>query len=893
MALSPFRTEKLNKTTGYEAIKMPNFLLSAMKYLPACKRPLAAFYDRPLIWLMPFYFLGIKLSWTVKGGSGNLALACAAIFAALFTILSLKRKGPLLLAFSSAILAAAVVLLGFGLTAARLEMPSQTSHLINYVQDENAEPLIIGGYVKEGSSGRPGTNYRLILDARELIWPGDDGPLRQEKVTGLARISIGGTLAVSPGDYVRMPLTPYRLSGFKNPGSHTYKLYWGAQGVWVGAYVKSPWLVTSWPRKDKPGFFSDLRTEAVRFIESRVPQPAAGLLSAQLAGRRNAVDQNSEEVFRALGLSHILSVSGLHLGVWYGLCFWFLRFTLRRIPCFLRSRFKVNAVASAMALVPAIFYAGLAGTASPVVRSAIMIAAVALSTLALRRSDPWNILAAAAWLILLFEPDRLFTASFQLSFVATAGMLAVFTARPGAGINPPKISKSLWMQPVSWSLLHRIWLTVKRGKAKDYEEKPLPAESKRDSFFLNATRASLAGTFGTAPLVAWHFGRLPLAGLAANIVFTAVLSFLVLVPGLLALAMLPLSHKLAAPLMDFSGTIMMGLMPLLEALADMAGAGLLLPAPNVWFIIFYYAAGWFWLRSPAPWKPRLTASLVLLALAFIPGLINGQGDKNVLRFTVLDIGTGTSVHVNFPDKSQMLIDGGGSRNFDPGEAVITPYLLRQGLGRLNIVALSHPDQDHLKGLVAISRFFKPEEIWSSPWPENHSVLYQNFLDASKDSLFLDPGLMSRRNFGKAVVSGLWPEAGLKPPEKDAGKWVNNHSQVMRIDYAGISFLLTGDIEKETEKILVEKFGKSLEATVLVCPHHGSRNSLTPEFLEAVNPKWVVFTSARRNFYGLPHPETVKRAEDYGASTWRTDTMGAAVFEVREKAEGQLTVKAPL
>lgn len=869
---------------------MPNNLKNSLKALAPTLNPLAAFYDRPLIWLLPFYCLGVAGAWRSGGGEHFVALVLSALAGLVAVILARVRvRGwpkyaiiPLIFAVSA---------LGWGLCARALSPPTGPDHLINFIEpDGSRQALILGGYVLEGSGGRPGRNYRLIIDAREIVKPGPEGPEFSRAVWGKARLSVGGDLTVETGDYVRLPVTLRKLSGFRNPGAHDFERYWGSQGIWVSGFVKSTALVTSWPSANQGGFLSTWRGRAEAFIRSQVPEPAAGLLASQLIGRRGAVAEKSEATYRALGLSHILSVSGLHLGLWYGLCFGLIRLILRR--WWPGRRGRSNALAAGLALIPALFYAALVGSASPVIRAAVMIAVPVLAIAAARRSGPWNVLAAA-WLLLLIWPARLFTASFQLSFVATAAMVAVFSRRPTLEESEAKPAPGFWSRPIDSALFRdlKCWLqsriSKKDSETSPDESRPRPS-AQPQPFFRNALLASLAGSLGTAPLVALHFGRVPPIGILANLIFTALLSFFVLIPGLMSLAIQPLSPGLAAGLMAGAGHIQMAVLPLLDQLAQETGPGSLLPSPGPIFLLAWYLAGWIWLCWPRPWKKRLFAVTLILAFGLLPGLIKGTGQKDILRFTVLDVGQGTSIHLSLPDGQQMLVDGGGGYRFDPGENILTGYLLRQGLRRLDIVALTHPDQDHLQGLVTVSRNFRPREVWASPWPENYSSLYQEFLTVNEDSRRADlTRLYTGQHFGPAEVKLLWPPADyLWPDQSPGGDWSNDHSLVLKVSWGETAFLITGDIGPQVEKLLAEMYGDELRSTILMGPHHGGRRSLTPEFMAAVRPEWVVFSSGRHNSYGQPHSEAVERARRGGAEVWRTDQSGAAVFEVTLDGQGE-------
>jgi competence protein ComEC len=380
-----------------------------------------------------------------------------------------------------------------------------------------------------------------------------------------------------------------------------------------------------------------------------------------------------------------------------------------------------------------------------------------------------------------------------------------------------------------------------------------------------------------------HFGFMPLAGIPANLVFTPVLSFFALLPGLTALAILPVLPGPAGLLMSLAGGVLTGLGPLMEKLAEAAGPGLLLPAPGLPFLLGWYGAGWIFCRSEGPLRQRLKWAGLVLALALPPGLLTGPHRPGGLRLTFLDVGHGLAIHAALPDGRQMLVDGGGGYDFDPGALIIRPYLLRQGLTRLDVAALTHPDQDHLKGLVTAAEDFKPREIWRAPWPANHSTLAERLDEVSPDSVRPGwPELRRPRTFGPARLELLWPEFDRWPEKRGP---TNDLSLVWRLAWGGASFLITGDIGPEVEKALVKRYGPALQSAVLQAPHHGSRTSLSPEFLAAVRPRWVVFSVGRHNPFGLPAPEALARARAAGAEIWRTDLAGAAVFEARPGPEG--------
>ena len=219
----------------------------------------------------------------------------------------------------------------------------------------------------------------------------------------------------------------------------------------------------------------------------------------------------------------------------------------------------------------------------------------------------------------------------------------------------------------------------------------------------------------------------------------------------------------------------------------------------------------------------------------------------------------------------MLVDGGGvrDRTFDIGEKVVSPFLWRKGIKKIDNLVLTHPEADHMNGLIAIVRNFKPQEFWQSDiFPESGS-----FVDFKET---FPPGLAVRKlHAGESLFFGKINLEVLHPPisEESFVSSLNNSSLVIRLVYGKTSFLLTGDIEVLAEKEILDNI--NLEKTqVLKSPHHGSSSSSSMEFLAAVSPEIVVVSAGRNNPYNLPSPRVLHRYRQIGAKIYRTDIHGA-------------------
>ena len=256
--------------------------------------------------------------------------------------------------------------------------------------------------------------------------------------------------------------------------------------------------------------------------------------------------------------------------------------------------------------------------------------------------------------------------------------------------------------------------------------------------------------------------------------------------------------------------------------------------------------------------------------------------KGKLELTVLDVGQGDSLLVVTPGGKTLLIDGGGAfggfpgheehNGVDPGEEAVSPYLWSRGFQKLDVVALTHAHQDHLGGLTAILENFRVAQLWIGHEVSVPALVRLEEL-ARERKISIEHELRGK-SFRWDSVDGefLWPEI---VPEELAPSAKNNDSLVLRLRYGNETLLLPGDAEKQVEReILSENDPEAMRADVLKIGHHGSKNSTTPEFLAAVQPRVGIISAGEDNPYGHPSPELLERLENAGIRILRTDQNGA-------------------
>lgn len=813
----------------------------------SASRRIPAFY-RLLLGLLPCYLLGLASGPTLVAATGWLwPLTGLAALISGFLIVRAKRTGSL---SNLVLLGAVFTLIGAAASASVFGPPHAPDHVVRLL---NQPDLVFGGRVVESPHVADGRT-RLIVETAEVLRYGG----RPRPASGRILVTLPtDRIRAAASDYVRFPAELGDISNFENPGGFDYRRYMAGRGVWASAFVKHPRLlaVVALPDRTAPWRtgVDRFRRNAADFLDRAVRQPANGLMKALLLGVQDDVAPDVKNALRSLGLSHLLAVSGLHVGLIAWVSYELIRrLLLLRID--LALRWNIRKTAALLALAPVWFYAVLAGGRPSTTRAAIMVVVFLLAALIERRKDHLTALALAAWLILAVEPGAVFTASFQLSFAAVGAIIVLapkFLGSPYAPAGPPVGEPPSPPPRTGW---RRIW-----GPAV----------------------ISAAALIGTAPIAVYHFNRLPLLSLPANLIFTPLISLGVIPAGLVALAVSPVFPGFAALVFQILERYLWLVLAPLQTFAAFPGHELLLAPPGpIFFVAYYLSVGAVFLLRP--WKKSVPAAVLLAGFYAVASVWPSlwSPDRERLQVTFLDVGQGNAASLTMPDGTRMLVDGGGfpASRFDPGEQIIAPFLLDQGIRQLDIVALTHAQADHVGGLPFLVRAFSPSEFWSNGAP-GWSAEYRNLMDLVVERGLRCPSLPDLhevRRFGSARMRVLAPVPGFERGLSQSAMRdrQNDHSLVIKIEMGGRAMLFPGDIETGGEAELLRGARDRLQADVLLAPHHGGRESLSEAFLSAVRPQVVVFSVGRRNRFGFPAPEAVARVRAAGADIYRTDRDGA-------------------
>lgn len=683
-------------------------------------------------------------------------------------------------------------------------------------------------------------------------------------VRGLVSLVVlGDAPGIAPGDWVRFSTRLYRPRGFSNPGLPDARLLARGQGIDFIATVRSsaelqliagPLGPMAWARR----WAARLRAAMATTISERLSEPAAGFVRTMVVGERTDVPEQTEDGFRAAGATHVLSVSGLHLAVVVALFFHGARWVLTRWPaCSLRLPVKV--MASILSLPACFFYTLLTGEAVATVRSALMAAMVLGAAIVNRPVSLASGIAVAAIVLLVQSPLGLLDVSFQLSFASVIGLgLFARWLLPQAEVG----DKTRWRRIRGW--------------------------------LLRSFSASFAACLVTTPLVAHHFGEITPAAPFGNLVLVPVVELVVLPCGLVGALLAMLHPWLGALPLFVAGIGSQVALTLAEVFRRFAPVALV-RYPNWLETLLFVAAACCVLQSAGTrlWQRKGWLAAAAMATVIATGSLilrqTARLSTHAVRVTFLDVGQGDSTLVEGPGGFVALIDGGGcyDNSFDTGARVVEPVLRARGIGRLDLVVLSHPHPDHLNGLLRILARFPTTALWQNG-ADGGNPAYYDLVRAARDRRVAMPSPTSIESQGMTIQAvSPWVEGAIGV---SAGLEANDASLVVRVTYAGRQILLTGDIGDEGEVELIEhrKAGTTLRSEVMKVPHHGSRYASSDGLIRAVAPVLAVVSAGRYNRFGLPSPVTLARYLRQGTEVLRTDRDGAVALTV--DAGGGLAVE---
>lgn len=611
-----------------------------------------------------------------------------------------------------------------------------------------------------------------------------------------------------PGEQWQLTVRLKRRNGFANPGGFDYEGYLFREGIGATGYVREAGGNRRLQVPAQGYYIARLRA----WIGSRIAEAVGrhqmlGVLQGLAIGDTRAMQVEQWRVFAATGTIHLMAISGLHIGMVAMLAAWGGGYIVRSRRAQSRGITAMHGQVLA-GLSAAVIYSVLAGLSIPTQRTLVMLCIYFGLRWWRRTPAIGRSLSLASIVILLLDPFAPLAVGAWLSFIA---VLVILMATAG-----------------------RVT---------------------REGMLASFSRVQLAVTIGLIPVLLVAFGNLSLAAPVANAFAVPAFTLLIVPSVLIGTLAAAIDPALGAVLFKFPTALLDAGWPLLEWLARQPWAVWYAPQPSL-PVLVALVAGVALLVLPAIWPLRLAGTLLCLPMMFHRPPTPAPG---TFELTVLDVGQGLAAVVR--TRSHVLVYDTGPA-FQSGrsaaELAVLPFLRHHGVRGIDLMMVSHGDQDHSGGLSEILAALPVRAVSAGPSVDR----------APPDKMACERGQQWR--WDGVIFTVMHP--GSNSGAQARARSSNDSSCVLHIRGDDGTALLTGDIEADAERELLDH--GLMPVTIVVAAHHGSDTSSSSLFVAAVRPDVTIFSTGYRNRWNFPRPAVLERWSAVGARTYDTSAGGA-------------------
>ena len=708
---------------------------------------------------------------------------------------------------------------------------------------------------------------RLYIDAEKVFMTpsfphlkkGDEGgfipsPIKDfgDKVIGKILITVGSPgIKINYKDRVRFIAKLRIPRNFGNPGEFDYVGNLAREGIYITGYIENErWIaVLGGEQKwDIGTALEQVRASMRNFIDNSGAANTP-IIKALILGEKGEISKNIRDSFSSTGTAHILAISGLHIGIIAFVAYWIALRALKLSERLMLAT-DIKKLAAVSSIIPVLLYGAIAGFSVSTQRAVIMVLIFILAVIVNKEKGFYNTLAVAAFIILILSPLAIYDISFQLSFMSVLAIIYLVPRLQLLWEDKQKTDLAKLLPP------HPVWNPLK-------------------NYLLNPLAVSIAASIGTTSFVAYHFHRVSIIGVMANLIAVPLMGFIAVPLGLISGFISFFSRPFAHIILKLTDIVLTISIWIVNLFAQLPYSSVFTTTPTILETVSFYlliiCIAEYKRAKIFKYSLPIAAFILIADYSFWYYCLNYNPN---LKVTFISVGQGDSALIEFPYGKRMLVDGGGfyDDDFDVGERIIAPFLWKSKIDRIDYIILSHPQADHMKGLKFIAeRFHTKEFIWNG--------------ETSSDKAYRElMGVMDRNGIKQSIANAATPALDINDvdiqflnPPPDSHLDTNNNSLIARLAYKDVNFLFTGDIGDVGETAMLKR-GEKIEAAVLKVPHHGSRTSSSAGFLNGVRPKLAVASVGYLNPFGFPHPEIVKRYGNLKIQFLRTDREGAITVE---------------
>jgi competence protein ComEC len=677
-------------------------------------------------------------------------------------------------------------------------------------------------------------NLRFVVKIEEIINPYPSGnSLKNDQGRGKILLYLQKfppNYSISYGDRISFHGELQKPLGKRNPGGFDYQLYLKGKGI--TAYMYATYEEVVLYNENQGNLFIQsgikVRNRLMEIIDAYLPSQTAGLLKGILLGNREGLSTEEKEGFRKAGLSHILAVSGMHVG-----------FLLLQFHFLFRFIFINKRVANGFIILLLWGFVLVTGFQPSVLRAVLMASVVLLEKILRREPDLYSSIAFAAMILLILNPYQIFQVGFLLSFSATLGIVMFH--------QKIKNKISYWKFP---------------------------------ELFKNIFSGTLSAQIGIFPIMAWFFNSVFLSSVIANFLVFPILGivhFLGVMMVLVGSFNLSITSPIASSIATLEHLLLGFVLFVAKLFSEIDFGVFMVKTPSLFFIFAYIIFLLILYHAPKIIK-KYKEKIFGIGVIFFLMIAIGKLLFDPMEVVFLDVGQGDAIFMRTPLGKTILIDGGGyaaNGTSDMGKSVVIPFFHHRGIRKVDLMVSTHSDADHLLGLLSVLKEFPVKNLIIPAVGDGDEALYSQLenMDLKATKVSLGDIIHVEKNIWIEI---LHPQEGV-----DLQVGNNENSIAFKLNMKEVSFMLTGDIYMESEKKMIEA-GGDLSSEVLKIAHHGSKTSTSQEFLNEVNPKIAVISVGRNNRYGHPTREVLDRLMHENIKIYRTDKHGAVILKTRGK-----------